>query len=193
MVRLLQACWATIGKHIKQIFKFFLDYVYSLNVFIHAELAIIPKAGHDLLTPMFCGQSLLLCLRKGLERVLFKRIVRLATKNQVVSQRLLWDFSRRPYVDLILCVIHEAEVTMQNIRGMVMVTLSTYGALDAVLHEHLLNRICGQGWPRKICTWMESLHDRKIYPSYCGRITEEKQLCLERLKAHIFSLFYNDL
>lgn len=99
----------------------------------------------------------------------------LAIKYQVVPQQLFGALPGRSAVDLVSCVIHDAEAAMRNIKVMAMVTLDVQGAFDAVLHKRLLRRMREQGWPKTLCRWVESfLTTRKIRVRHHDGTTEDK-------------------
>ena len=101
----------------------------------------------------------------------------LAIKYEVVPQQLFGALPGRSAVDLVSCVIHDAEAAMRNNKVMAMVTLDVQGAFDAVLHKRLLRRMREQGWPKILCQWVESfLTTRRIRVRHHDGTTRDKVL-----------------
>ena len=175
-VRLLKACWSTIGTHVKDLFQACLDLGYFPTPFKVAEVVLLPKTGRDLSSPRgWRPISLLSSLGKGLERLVAKRMSWLAIKYKVVHPQLFGALPGRSAVDLVSCVIHDAEAAMRSNKVTAIVTLDIQGAFDAVLHNRLLSRMRGQGWPLSLCRWIESyLSQRKIKVRYKEGVTDEK-------------------
>lgn len=175
-VRLLKACWRTIGSHIRDLFQACLDLEYFPTPFKVAEVVLLPKTGRDLTSPKgWRPISLLSSLGKGLERLVAKRMSWLAIKYKVVHPQLFGALPGRSAVDLVSCVIHDAEAAMRSNKVTAIVTLDIQGAFDAVLHNRLLSRMRGQGWPLSLCRWVESfLSQRKVMVRYKEGVTDEK-------------------
>lgn len=64
-----------------------------------------------------------------------------AIKYKVIPYQLFGALPVRSAVDLVSCIIHDAEATMRNNRVMALATLDVQGAFDAALHKRLLYRI----------------------------------------------------
>ena len=156
-VRLLRACWEAIGEHVRCLFQTCLEHGYFPSAFRVAEVILLPKLARDLSTAKgWRPISLLSCLGKGLERLVAKRMAWLAIKHRVVPQQLFGALPGRSAVDLVSCVIHDAEAAMRNNKVTAMVTLDVQGTFDAVLHNRLLHRMRNQGWTSSLCQWVES-------------------------------------
>ncbi|KAI0992584.1 hypothetical protein K3495_g15601, partial [Podosphaera aphanis] len=139
-VRLLRACWSAIGDQVKTIFQACLEHGHFPSAFRVAEVILLPKPGRDLTTAKgWRPISLLSCLGKGLERLVAKRMAWLAIKHRVIPQQLFGALPGRSAVDLVSCVVHDAEAAMRNSKVTAMVTLDVQGAFDAVLHKRLLH------------------------------------------------------
>ncbi|KAI0994466.1 hypothetical protein K3495_g13716, partial [Podosphaera aphanis] len=175
-VRLLRACWGAIGEQVRCLFQACLEHGYFPSAFRVAEVILLPKPARDLSTAKgWRPISLLSCLGKGLERLVAKRMAWLAIKHQAVPQQLFGALPGRSAVDLVSCVIHDAEAAMRNNKVTAMVTLDVQGAFDAVLHKRLLHRMRNQGWPRSLCQWVESfLTRRRIRVRHQEGITQDK-------------------
>lgn len=92
-VRLLKACWETIGIIVKNFFQACLDLCFSTFAFKVAEVIILSKQGCCLTLPKrWRPISLLFCLGKGLERFIAKRMAWLAIQHQVVSKLFFGSF-----------------------------------------------------------------------------------------------------
>ena len=156
-VRLLRACWPAIGRQVKNIFQACLEHGHFPTISRVVEIIMLPKPGRDLaIAKGWRPISLLSCLGKGLERIVAKRMAWLAIEHRVVPQQLFGALPGRSAVDLVSCVIHDAEAAMRNNKVTAMITLDVQGAFDAVLHKRLLHRMRNQGWPRLLCRWVES-------------------------------------
>ncbi|KAI0997208.1 hypothetical protein K3495_g10979 [Podosphaera aphanis] len=151
-VRLLRVCWSAIGDQVKTIFQACLEHGLFPSAFRVAEVILLPKPGRDLVTAKGLRPiSLLSCLGKGLEILVAKRMAWLAIKHRVIPQQLFGALLGRSAVDLVSCVVHDAEAAMRNSKVTAMVTLDVQGAFDTVLHKRLLHRMRNQGWPRSLC------------------------------------------
>lgn len=132
----------------KNIFQACLDYGHFPTEFRGAEVVFLPIPERELATPKgWRPISLLSYLGKGLERIVAKRMAWLAIRFKIVPQQLFGALPGCSAVDLVFCVIHDAEAAMRNKKVMAMVTLDVQGAFDAVLHKRLLRRLREQGWP----------------------------------------------
>ena len=163
-VRLLKACWKTIGTFIRDLFQACLNLEYFPTPFKVAEVVLLPKPGRDLTSSKgWRPISLLSCLGKGLERLVAKRISWLAIQHKAVPPQLFGALPRCSVVDLVSCVIHDAEAAMRSNKVTAIVTLDIQGAFDAVLQNQLLARIQSQGWPSFLCRWDKSyLTQRRV-------------------------------
>lgn len=114
-VRLLRACWEAIGEQVKCLFQACLENGHFPSAFRVAEVILLPKPARDLTTAKgWRPISLLSCLGKGLERLVAKRMAWLAIKHRVVPKQLFGALPGRSAVDLVSCVIHDAEAAMRN-------------------------------------------------------------------------------
>lgn len=91
--------------------------------------------------------ALLSCLGKGLERLIAKRLSRVAINHSVVSPQQFSALLKRSALDLVSCVIHEMEGACS--RGLVasLFTFDVKGAFDNVLPGRMQSRLSDQGWP----------------------------------------------
>ena len=141
-----------------------------------AEVVILPKTGQDpATTKRWRPISLPPCLGKGLEQLVAKRMAWLAIEHRAVPQQLFSALPGRSAIDLVSCVIHDAEATMRKSKVMAMATLDVQGAFDAVLHKRLLYRMREQGWSINLCQWIESfLYQRRIRVRHQNGTTQDK-------------------
>ena len=71
------------------------------------------------------------------------------TEHQAVRQ--FFDaLSEHSAVDLVSCVIYDAEATGSNKKVEAMLSMDVQGAFDAVLQKRLLCRMHDQRWPRSL-------------------------------------------
>ncbi|KAI0995739.1 hypothetical protein K3495_g12440 [Podosphaera aphanis] len=102
-------------------------------------------------------------------------MTQLAIEHHVVPQQLFGALPGRSAVDLVSCVVHDAEAARRCNRITALVTLDVQGAFDGVLHNHLLMQMRGQGWPLALCRWIESfLRQRRVKIRYKDGVTEDK-------------------
>lgn len=175
-VRLHEACWEQIGEQAKNLFQACLQLGNFPTMFRVAEVILLPQPGRELASAKgWRPTSLLSCIGKGLERLVAKRMAWLAIEHRVVPQQLFGALPGRSAVDLVACVIHDAEAAMRYNKVTAMVTLDVQGAFDAVLHKQLIHRMWNQGWPRLLCLWIESfLTQRRIRVQHRDGTTRDK-------------------
>ena len=101
-VRLLKACWSSIGTYVRDLFQACLNLEYFPSTFSIAEVLLLPKIGRDLSsTKVSRPISLLSSLGKGLERLIAKRMSWLALKYKAVHSQLSGALPGRSMVDLV--------------------------------------------------------------------------------------------
>lgn len=177
-MELLTAFWKSIGPCSTHLFRDCLQIGYHPECFKLAEVIFIPKPGRNPTTIKgWRPISLLSCLGKGLERLIAKRMGHLAIISNVLSQQQFGALTKRSATDLVSCVVHDIEEARSQEWASTFVTLDVQGAFDAVLHNRLIRRMYGQGWPSSILRWTSFfLKDRRVQVQYLGGITSPKSL-----------------
>jgi hypothetical protein len=136
---------------------------------------MIPKPGKKDLTNWrsYRPIALISCLRKGLERMMAKRMTWCALKAKLLSPQHASALPRRSATDLVASFIHDAEWGLAMKRVTSILTLDVQGAFDAVLVKRLLKRLRLQGWPLIILRMVQNfLTDRSVRVRFEGSTTE---------------------
>lgn len=121
--------------------------------------------------------ALLSCLGKGLERLIARRLSRVAIKHSVLSLQQFGALPKCSALDLVSCVIHEIERARS--RGLVtsLLTLDVKGAFDTVLPGRMQRRLREQGWPCWIRKWVWSfMSNRTARMQFGDSLSQETQL-----------------
>ncbi|RYP52422.1 hypothetical protein DL769_010682 [Monosporascus sp. CRB-8-3] len=100
--------------------------------------------------------ALLLCLGKGLERIIAKRLSRTALAGGLLSPRHAGASPKRAATDLTAAVVHEIELALLKYKCAALVTMDVQGAFDSVLRKRLLQRLLQQGWHLQVARWVSS-------------------------------------
>lgn len=177
-VELLEACWKTIGRWVTQLFRACIRLGIHSACFKLAEVVLLHKPNRDPSTVKgWRPIALLSCLGKGLERLLAKRMARLAVTHEVVGHQQFGALPKRSATDLVSCVVHDIEEARSQGWAATFITLDVQGAFDAVLHNRLIRRMQSQGWPDSILRWTTSfLANRRVQVRYIGGVTTEREL-----------------
>jgi hypothetical protein len=125
---------------------------------------MIPKVGKkDRSSPRSMRPiALLSCLRKGLERIVARRIAWAAMTNGVISSQQLGALPKRSAMDLVTSFTHDVKAAWARGEQVTMVTMDVQGAFDALLKSRLLHRMAQQGWPHATIRFISSfLSDRQ--------------------------------
>ena len=173
-VRLMKACWDSIGPHVTRLFQACVSIGSHPAAFKNGEIVLVPKKGRDPATSRAWRPiALLSCLGKGLERLLAKRLAHTALVEGVVSDQHFGPAPGRSATDLVGCLVHDVEKALDRRRTATLVTVDVKGAFDGVLHNRLLRRMQAQGWPPQLLKWTASfLSGRSAQIRYPGGVTE---------------------
>lgn len=88
---------------------------------------------------------LLSCLGKGLERLVTRRIANTTLLYKVVSPQQAGALPTRAALDLLACLTHEIEHSLENKGTASILTVDVKGAFDATLKRQLMLCIRQQG------------------------------------------------
>jgi hypothetical protein len=113
-----------------------------------AILAIIPKPNKaDRSSPRsYRPITLLSVLRKGLERLLARKMAWLTVTLQVTNNQQFGALPLRSSVDLTTCLTHDVEEALATGYKASLLTMDVKGAFDTVLPGRLAPRLREQGW-----------------------------------------------
>ena len=101
--------------------------------------------------------SLQSTLGKGLERVITRRLAYEAVERAVIPPNYVCATPKRSATDLILSLVDEIEDSLHNKKETVsLATFDVKGAFDAVTTNRMVRRLVDQGWPDKVCRWVQS-------------------------------------
>lgn len=158
-VRLLKACWSAIKDHVRRLFQACINIGYHPRSFRTTEVVMLRKPNKKDLTSTRSWRTiaLLSCLGKGLERILARRVASTALAFRVISPQQAGAIPTRSATDLLACVTHDIEHSLENRHTATMMTLDVQGAFDAVLRRRLIIRMLQQGWPRNLVKFVGSL------------------------------------
>ncbi|KAI1002277.1 hypothetical protein K3495_g5927 [Podosphaera aphanis] len=149
--RLLRAAWPSIGHNARALNEGSLKNRHFPEIFKLAEVILVPKPSRDHRTAKgWRPIALISCLGKGLEILVAKRMAHTALERNVIPRQLFGALLNRFANDLVACVIHDIEHTLQMRQTAELVTLDVQGAYHAVLHERLLKRMRNMGLPEHI-------------------------------------------
>ncbi|KAJ2900039.1 RNA-directed DNA polymerase from transposon X-element [Zalerion maritima] len=178
-VRLLKACWPGIKEHVRRLFQACMEIGYHLRPFRTAEVVMLRKPNKkDLTTPRSWRPiALLFCIGKGLERLVARRIASTALTHKVISPQQAGALPTRSATDLIACVTHEIEHSLENRHTATMMTLDVQGAFDATLRKRLMLRMLQQGWPTNLVRFVGSfMEERRARIRLEDTVTETQKI-----------------
>jgi reverse transcriptase-like protein len=131
------------------------------DTFKRANLCVVPKEGRrDKSNPRsYRLISLQSTLGKGLERVIAKRLAYEAVERTIIY---VCATPKPSATDLILSLVDEVEDSLRNKKETVsLATFDVKGAFDAVSPNRMVRRLVDQGWPNKVCRWVQSFTNRR--------------------------------
>ena len=134
------------------------------DTFKRANLCVVPKEGRrDKSNPRsYRLISLQSTLGKGLERVIAKRLAYEAVERTIIPHNYVCATPKRSATDLILSLVDEVEDSLCNKKETVsLATFDVNGAFDAVSPNRMVRRLVDQGWPNKVCRWVQSFTNRR--------------------------------
>lgn len=110
-VKLLQACWPTIGSHVCRLYQACLSAGHHPKPFRKAEVVMIPRPGKRDLTLARSWRpiSLLSCLGKGLERLIARRLAWASIHYEVLHSQQCGALPKRSAADLVAALVHDIE------------------------------------------------------------------------------------
>ncbi|KID83882.1 Endonuclease/exonuclease/phosphatase [Metarhizium guizhouense ARSEF 977] len=157
MVKLLQAVWDIIGGHVCRLYQGCLSGGHHPGVFREAEVVMIPKPGkRNLSCPRAWRPiSLLSCLRKGLERLIARRLA-WASIHYAVLHPQQAGAAKRSAIDLVAALVHDIEEAFARGEVATLVTADIQGAFDTAMCNRLVLRLREQGWPDNLARWAGS-------------------------------------
>lgn len=108
---------------------------YHPKAFRRADLVLLLKPNKRDLSSVrsWCHIALLSCLGKGLERLIARRLSRIAIYQKVLKSQQFGPLPKRSALDLTSYVIHEVEKARSKIMASSSLTLDIKGAFDTVL------------------------------------------------------------
>jgi hypothetical protein len=140
-VRLLKACWADVKNLARAIYQRCLELEFYLDCWRTAEVTMILKAGKKDHTSARSMRpiALLLCIGKGLERLVARRIATTAITHDIISPQHVGAVPKRLAMDIVAAFTHDAEQALAVGKRVTMVTMDVQGAFDALLKNRLLH------------------------------------------------------
>ncbi|KAF4417974.1 RNA-directed DNA polymerase from transposon X-element [Fusarium acutatum] len=170
---------STSPDHIRRLFQACINIGYHPRSFRTAEVVMLSKPNKKDLTSTRSWRpiALLSCLDKGLERLLARRVASTALAYKVISPQQAGAIPTRSATDLLACVTHDIEHSLENRRTATMMTLDVQGAFDAVLRRRLMIRMLQQGWPRNLIKFVGSfMEHRQARVRLEDTVTETKEI-----------------
>lgn len=115
-VKLLLWCWDYISEPLRQLFQGCLRVGHHPACFKIAEVVMLKKLGKKDYTETRSWRpiALLSCLSKGLEKLVARRIARVALIHGIISPQQAGALPKRSAADLVACLIHEIELALAN-------------------------------------------------------------------------------
>jgi Reverse transcriptase (RNA-dependent DNA polymerase) len=131
---LLKLAWPSIESSVTLLYNSCLSSGYFPNSFKEASVIMIPKPNKDHTTIKgWRPISLLSCLGKGLERIVAKRLSKLAILYKILSPTHFGALPGRSAVDLAACVVNDIEAARYKGLYSALFTLDVSGAFDILL------------------------------------------------------------
>src|SRR5882762_8905419 len=91
---------------------------------------------------------------------------------------------KRSATDLILSLVDEIEDSLQNKKETVsLATFDVKGAFDAVTPNRMVRRLVDQGWPDKVCRWVQSFLNGRKADLTLGRWLDRRPVAFGGLSA----------
>lgn len=163
LVRLLKACWQFIQEPVRSLFQACLRTGHHPRPFRTAEVVMLRKPNKkDLSNP--CSWrliALLSCLGKGLERLVARRIANTILLYKVVSPQQAGALPTRAASDLLACLTHDIEHSLETGGTASILTLDLKGAFDATLQKRLMLRMRQQGWATLLLKFVGSFMEER--------------------------------
>jgi len=148
-VRLLKASWAHVRYFMHAIYQGCFTEGHYGDTWGDAEVAMIPKIGKkDKSSPRSMRPiALTSCMGKGLDRIIARRMARIAMAHDILSPQHGGALPKRSAMDLVTSFVHDVETAWSRHEHVSMATMDVQGAFDALLKNRFLQRLKEQGWP----------------------------------------------
>jgi len=160
----IKLAWPYLGEALTALYNLSLNWSVCPDTFKRANLCVVPKEGRrDKSNPRsYRLISLQSTLGKGLERVIAKRLAYEAVERTIIPHNYVCATPKRSATDLILSLVDEVEDSLRNKKETVsLATFDVKGAFDAVSPNRMVKRLVDQGWPDKVCRWVQSFLNRR--------------------------------
>lgn len=134
-VRVLRASWDEIKYTVVTLYQRCLTDGHHPKIFRKADLVMLPNPNKRDLSSVRSWRPIVLlsCLGKGLERLIARRLSRVAINQKVLNPQQFGALPKRSALDLVSCVIHEVEKARSKNLVASLLTLDIKGAFDTVL------------------------------------------------------------
>ncbi|KJZ71584.1 hypothetical protein HIM_09053 [Hirsutella minnesotensis 3608] len=130
MVKLLQAVWNMVGRHVCRLYQGCLTVGHHPGVFREAEVVMIPKPG--------------------------KRNLVASIHYAVLHPQQAGALPKRSAVELVAALIHDIEEAFARGQVATLVTADIQGAFDTAMCNRMVLRLREQGWPDNLARWAGS-------------------------------------
>ncbi|RAL58237.1 hypothetical protein DID88_002284 [Monilinia fructigena] len=151
IVRLLTACWQHIGEFIRDFFQRCFELIYFPSEWKFAEVVMLLKAGKrdKTLVRLWRPIALLLCIGKGLERLIARRIFWTAIHYRIISPQHGGALPKRSAVDLVASFVYNVESAFAQGKEVTLVILDVVKVRLEDMYIAELRMQCGtpQGSP----------------------------------------------
>ena len=158
-VKVLRIAWPILQDRITHLYKNCINQGRHPTPWKQAETVMCPKAGRKrkLTTPKAWRPiALLSCLSKGLERLIARRLSRLAIQHKVLASQHFGALPKRGAVDLVTALVHDIEKAWATGQTASLLIMDIQGAFNMVQADRLWSKLIQQGWPTSIANWARS-------------------------------------
>ena len=176
---IIRKVWPILANEITLLFQLCLNEGYHPTVFKTAILCALPKIGNR---PKHLPRSyrliaLLSCLEKVLERIVARRLARIALKSRLISPVHFGAIPGRSAVDAACTLTHDVERAWEQEDILTALAFDIKGAFDAVTKERLTERLWQQNIPLSLIRWVASfLTDRKAAIRLDGQTGDQESI-----------------
>lgn len=163
-VSIIRLAWPVLAGRLTRLFQACFDNGEHPAVFKEAEVIILPKGGQrdQSLPKSYRPIALLPCLGKGLERLIAKRLSRLAVTSHILADDQCGAVSQRSATDLTTAVSCDIQEAWEQKMVAGVITTDVKGAFDGVLKGRLIKRLREQGWPDALARWTSSFCEGRV-------------------------------
>lgn len=129
-------------------FQLCLNEGYYTTVFKTAILCALPKIRNcpKHLPQLYCLIALLSCLENILERIVSRKLARIALKSRLISPVYFRAIKGRSTIDAAYTLTYDVEKSWEQENILIALEFNIKGAFDAVIKERLTKRL----WQQKI-------------------------------------------